>query len=557
VTRPTSTFSKISRSVSKLGSGRRRRAAADTAGASEASLVPMSENTAADEGDAEAASMPSNPRAPGLVRAQPFEPPGRGGALALGQAFVAKIPAMLALEGEAEAARATLRRAEASAADLARHAAAAADVAALGDRAAARGAPAAPPPPDEAVELWERALDACDAAVQEERLGEALRLVHKLERLAARAEPPAVGAASADGAPIQQAAWRMQGEAAMRRERAAAAAERLLAAPAADEAAHRAALRLLAEAGGARRALDAALAASSARLAAERAVLGRPAPGADGAARAAAAIELAAHIGQQLALGVDAAHARAEACLAAAGSAELGAVLASWSLAEAGAACEALTRATLTPGAAPLALPAIAACLQAFLAHCDALDAARGLPTAAWCLRRLWPAAEPALALAASQLGAESGAAAAAEARSAAAGAASLPPAEDAAWAQLLAAFPSAGALLQGVGGWATALAALPAPETTATLQRAVAQAYEAYTSALAAALLGDAAGARSGQVAEAALELCARLVERALPEALAPAGDRWGPMCHAPPLLASLDAMAGALGMAAEPAGQ
>jgi hypothetical protein len=478
--RSTSALSRFTRSVSKLGARSHRRGASELptidAGLEEAAPPPPPPAVAADAaaGGAEA-EVRAIAGAPGQLRglsptrrgSQPLrQPPGPGHDLIRG------VPAMLALGAELSAVRAALRGVDAQA-DALRDATAA-GAAAVGQEREGRGQAAAPPPAEggwaaaEDGERWQRHLDACDAAVAEHRAAEALSQLRKLGRLADRA--------AAEGG-AQELAWRLQDEAAARREALAAALERRIALPWATAGDAGAAARQLQEASSPLRALRALLAGASARL--RRQLESVPGPvGATAGAAERAATEYAAELGQALSLGLDAALRSCTAALGVDSSAELSAALLGWALGEVVACCATLRRVALLPCAAPAGLRATLRCAAALLAHCDALGAAHGLPAAAAAQRELWPAVHQALQRRVRQLAEGVRRAAAAEAAAAAAADADSLPGVDAPWASLASVFPSADQMLGEVEAVAVAVAAAASPRAAAALRTGVTEVY-------------------------------------------------------------------------------
>ncbi|KAL4425163.1 hypothetical protein ABPG75_009179 [Micractinium tetrahymenae] len=402
---------------------------------------------------------------------------------------------------------------------------------------------------------WLECLDDTDVAVAERRLVDALQLLRRLEKLLGRF----VAGADRDDPKQQARLDSLGGEVEQRRERLIAIAEQQVMQPTAVAADIRAGADLLSRVAGRQHAHALVLEAHAAKLKRRQAALLRPASSGGGDADGS---DYAAALGQKLALCLAAAADDVAAVFGpAGGDAELAAAFLVWSLHQTERACHLLRKHALLPFAAPAGLHAFARCAFAFAAHCAALEASHGLQLVPTVQRELWPALEQVLARRVRKLGESLRRAAAGQVDALAAGT-TPPPQDPTSWECLSAAFPSADFLLDELEAVAAEGARLHSPRLEAALRKAVPDLFQLYTASLAAALNRGlkAPGASSetrerlAAASEAAMELSTLLLERFLPEALAPLADVCGDLTSGPALGEHLLRMGEALGMAVVP---
>ncbi|KAL4435562.1 hypothetical protein ABPG77_002525 [Micractinium sp. CCAP 211/92] len=402
---------------------------------------------------------------------------------------------------------------------------------------------------------WLECLDDTDVAVAERRLTDALHQLRRLDKLLAR-----FVAAADRGDPGQQARLDSLGsEVEQRREQLIAIAEQQVLQPTAASADICAGADLLSRVAGRPHAHAVVLEAHAAKLKRRQAALVRPASSGGGDADGS---DYAAALGQKLGLCLAAAADDVAAVFGpAGGDAELAAAFLVWALHQTERACHLLRKHALMPFAAPAGLHAFGRCTFAFAAHCAALEASHGLQLVPTVQRELWPTLEQVLARRVRKVGEALRRAVPGEVDALAAGATPLPR-DLASWECLSAAFPSADFLLDELEAVAGEGRRLHSPRLEAALRKVVSDLFQLYTASLAAALNRaiKAPGAivetreRLAAASEAAMELSTLLLERFLPEALAPLTDVCGDLASGPALGEHLLRMGEALGMAVVP---
>ncbi|PSC67429.1 exocyst complex component EXO84B-like [Micractinium conductrix] len=413
---------------------------------------------------------------------------------------------------------------------------------------------------------WLECLDDADVAVAERRLSDALALLRRLERLLSRF----VAAADA-GDPAQQARLdSLSGEVERRREALIAISEQQVLQPTAASPDICAGADLLGRLAGQPHALVTVLEAHAAKLKRHQAALLRPAASGGGDADGS---DYAAALGQKLALALAAA-ADDLHCVFGSGAApvggsdgggtgaELDAAFLVWALHQTERTCHLLRKHALLPFAAPAGLHAFCRCAFAFAAHAAALEGTHGLQLMPTVHRELWPVLEQVLARRVRKLGDALRKAAVAEVE-AIAGGAVPPPADPSSWECLETTFPSANYFLDELEGMAAEGRRLASPRLLGALRKAVCDLFQLYTASLAAAInrglkahgMQPEAKERLAAAAEGAMELSTLLLERMLPEALAPLSEVGGQVCSSAVLGQHLERMGAALGFTALPA--
>ncbi len=208
----------------------------------------------------------------------------------------------------------------------------------------------------------------------------------------------------------------------------------------------------------------------------------RAAAAGSGAAAEEATIDLAAALGQALAMGIaqiaDLLKSISSSITSNSDSAVVYGALCDWVVAEVAFGCEVLRKSVLLPRAAPAGLGTTTRCTAAFLVHCDALDTAVNIPTGKVSREAVWSAVEPVLQRRARQLNEGIRKAAATEAKAASNTTAKLPNIRDGSattsWEELIAVFPSAKRLVTEISGMAAAVAPIAGPSAVASLRTIV-----------------------------------------------------------------------------------
>ncbi|KAG7673013.1 hypothetical protein Ndes2437B_g01120 [Nannochloris sp. 'desiccata'] len=229
--------------------------------------------------------------------------------------------------------------------------------------------------------------------------------------------------------------------------------------------------------------------------------------------------------------------------------------LSDWVVAEVAFGCEVLRKSVVLPRAAPAGLATTTRCAAAFLAHCDELDTVVSIPTGQLARESVWSAVEPVLQRRARQLSEGLRKAAAIEAKAASNATSKLRNIGNTnlSWEELVSVFPSAKRLATEVFGMAAAVAPIAGPAAVASVRSIVTTAFMAFVESVAGALAapGTLGQTSSSIVAEIAMEIATRLVEDVLADSASVLSARgWGPAVDAAAMVAALEQMAKTLRM-------
>lgn len=386
--------------------------------------------------------------------------------------FLRAVPDMVGADAKVAGVRASLKSTQALIRSLR---GAAADAAAVltydtGDGAANQLARTGKWTSSEDAMEWEHAVHAVEAAVAELRFKDALTRLKVLDAHVVKAGK----AVTMQNMPqAKELPWRMQVRAADLSQRTTEALKNRMAAQHLSSAEVRATTAQLADVAGIHVALEALLALASRKLREELNALPLVAQaGATGPAAEAAAVDLAAAMGQAVAEAVAGAYGDALASL----SPEqlVHGMLVDWGLGEVRSACDQLRRLVILPLASPAGPRSTCACAAAFLAYCHRLSADCSLPAAVVALDALWPAIDVVVQRRLRQLVEGLRKAALAEGKAAAAGSVPLPSLEGCAWEALASVYPSAAKMLAELTSMATDISTVAGPKAVVAFRQGV-----------------------------------------------------------------------------------
>jgi hypothetical protein len=207
----------------------------------------------------------------------------------------------------------------------------------------------------------------------------------------------------------------------------------------------------------------------------------RAAAAGSGAAAEEATLDLAAALGQALAMGLATTANLVKSISNTESEAVVYGAFSDWVGTEVAFGCEVLRKSVVLPRAAPAGLATTTRCTAAFLAHFHALDTAMGVPVGQLAREGVWSAVEPVLQRRARQLCDGLRKAAATEAKAAANTSAKLPSMRDGrvvSWEELISVFPSAKRLTNEVAGMAAATTPVAGPTAVASVRSIITTAF-------------------------------------------------------------------------------